>query len=153
MAAPTQPLVDELCKHLHTSAQRLSLNLEAAAGPSPPSVADPTPEILQRTLVQEMSAIAPALLAITRARRQIDEAADPAPDPDAPTTPETPSPSNSLVEELCDQLEDNLSWPVLDLLTRTREHDLPELLRERLDRTQSLLRRCSWTSETPAAVH
>ena len=149
MTAPTQPLVDELCKHLHTSVQRLSLNLEAVTDPSPPSVANPTPEELQRTLVQEMSAIAPALLAITRARRQLDESADPA----DPPPPATPSPSHSLVEELCDQLEDNLSWPVLDVLTRTREHDLPELLRERLDRTQSLLRRCGWTDETPAAVH
>lgn len=153
MTAPTQPLVDELCKHLHTSVQRLSLNLEAVADPSPPSFTNPTPEELQRTLVQEMSAIAPALLAITRARRQLDEAADPAADPAAPSAPGTPSPSHSLVEELCDQLEDNLSWPVLDVLARTQEHDLPELLRERLDRTQSLLRRCGWTDETPAAVH
>ena len=149
MTAPTQPLVDELCKHLHTSAQRLSLNLQALADTSPPSVASPTPEEFQRALVQEMSAIAPALIAITRARRQLDEAADTA----DPPPPANPSPSPSLVEELCDQLEDNLSWPILDVLARTQEHDLPELLRERLDRTQSLLRRCGWTDETPAAVH
>lgn len=149
MTAPTQSVVDELCKHLHTSAQRLSLNLEAIADTSPPSVPSPTPEEFQRSLVQEMSAIAPALIAITRARRQLDEAADTA----DPPPPANPSPSNGLVEELCDQLEDNLSWPILDVLARTQENDLPELLRERLDRTQSLLRRCGWTDQTPAAVH
>ena len=163
MTAVRHAIVDDLCQHLQASAAWFCENLHALRIPSPPTAARLSPADVQHIIEREEARIAPALATLARAGRHPDYKASDYGEPSAPSNPRAPLPPPSLVEELCDLLEDNLSWPILDAyylrewpnprenwdLVDTEKRQLADLFRDRLTRSRHILRRCGWTRIAP----
>ena len=132
--------------------------LDGLGNPSPATRDTLSPEEVERVIVREEAKIAPALTILAWAGRHPQYEASECGNPSAPANPGTRLPSPSLVDELCDQLEDNLSWPILDAyflrewpcprenwdLADAEKRQLADIFRDRLARSRHLLQRCGW---------
>ena len=159
MTALRHAIVDALCHHLDASTAWFADTLDTLKNPSPATSKKLSPDEVERVIAREEARIAPALATLARAGRRPRYDADDYGNPAPPPNPGTRLPSPSLVDELCEQLEDNLSWPILDAyylrqwpnprenwdLVAAEKRQLADLLRDRLARSQRLLRRCGWT--------
>lgn len=166
MTAVRHAIVDDLCQHLQASTPWFCDNLAALRSPSPPTSARMTPDEVESVIEREEASIASALATLARAGRLPDYKASDYGEPSALPNPGAHLPSPSLVEELCDQLEDNLSWPILDAyylrewpnprqnwdLAEAEKQRLAALFRQRLTRSRRLLRRCGWTDRASRAT-
>ena len=156
-------MVDELCHHLHASTAWFSDNLKGLKSPSPANSDKLNPDEVERLIAREEAKIAPALATLARAGRHPPYEAGDYDSPSPPPNPGARLPSPSLVDELCEQLEHNLSWPILDAyylrqwpsprekwdLGDAEKRQLADLLRDRLTCSLHLLRRCGWTDTFP----
>ena len=160
MTALRHAIVDDLCYHLQTSTTWFSNNLDGLRRSLPATRGRLNPNDVDRLIARQEANIAPALATLARAgRRPRYQAADYG-HPPPPPNPGARRPSPSLVDELCEQLQDNLSWPILDAydlrewpvprknwdLADAEKQQLADLFRSQLTRTHHLLRRCGYTS-------
>lgn len=159
MTAVRHVIVDDLCNDLQASTTWFSDKLDSLGDPTPASPFKLSPEEVERVIAREEAKIAPALSTLARAGRHPQYEAWDYGNPPSPPNPGAHLPSPSLVDELCDQLEDNLSWPILDAyylrdwpcprenweLVDAEKRQLADLFRDRLARSRHLLRRCGWT--------
>ena len=153
-------IVDDLCHHLQASTVWFADKLEGLGNPSPATRNKLSPEEVERVIAREEANIAPALATLGRAGRHPRYEASDYGNQWTPPNPGARLPSPSLVDELCDQLEHNLSWPILDAyylrewprprgdwdLADAEKRHLAELFRSRLAQSRQLLRRCGWNN-------
>lgn len=158
MTALRHTIVDELCHHLQASTAWFADNLDGLGNPSPATRDMLSPDEVERVIAHEEANVAPALTTLAQAGRLPQYEASDYANPLALPNPGARLPSPSLVDELCDQLEDNLSWPILDAyylrtwpcprenwdLADAEKRRLADLFRDRLARSRHLLRRCGW---------
>ena len=158
MTALRHAIVDDLCRHLQASTVWFADSLDSLGDPSPATRDNLSPEEIECVIARQEAEIAPALETLGRAGRYPRYEASDYGSQFTPPNPGARLPSPSLVDELCDQLEHNLSWPILDAYylrewPRPRENwdladadkrHLAKLFRSRLAQSRQLLRRCGW---------
>lgn len=159
MTALRHAIVDDLCHHLRASMVWFSDSLDRL-NISPPAAPDRlNSDDVERLISRQEADIAPALATLARAGRHPRYESWEHDEPATPPNPGARLPSPSLVDELCDQLEHNLSWPILDAyylrewprprdnwdLADAEKRQLADLFRSRLAQSRQLLLRCGWT--------
>ena len=114
MTAVRHAIVDDLCRHLQASTAWFKINLDRLSNASAGSFHELTPEEVERIITLEETNTAPALATLARVGHHPDYETGYPDDTLPPPNPAVRVPSPSLVDELCDQLEENLFWPLGD---------------------------------------
>ena len=162
MTALRHAIVDDLCHHQQASTVWFTDNLDRLSDTPPPRFDELTPEEVEQVIEREKAKIAPALSTLSCVGRHPDYQAGYYDDSIPPPHPDVRVASPSLVDELCDQLEENLWWPMTEAYELRRWprpldiwdlHDaskqrLADRFRDSLARTRHLLRRCGWTDSS-----